>query len=98
VRSSEHNRGGVKRDADEGHRVPQVLETGQNGRGHLGRYLRHCDILRRRVWIIGRRAALHREVTRSCGAPLYVQTRPCTRYRTLFGCQKIQRGMESLYS
>jgi len=35
VCSSKYNRGGVKRDADKGQRIYQVLEIGQDGRRHL---------------------------------------------------------------
>lgn len=69
---SEYNRGGVNRDADKGHRVPKILETGQDRRRHLGCYVYCRGPLRRRVWIIGRRARMHRKVTRPRDATLHV--------------------------
>lgn len=72
VCSSKYNRGGVKRDTDEDHRVHEILETGQNGRRHLGYHL-HCrGSFRRRVRIIGRRTSLHRKVTCPRDATLHV--------------------------
>lgn len=47
VRSSKYNRGGVKRDANESHRVHAILEIGQGGRHHLGCHLRDRSSFRR---------------------------------------------------
>lgn len=43
VCSSEHNRVGVERDADEGHRIREILEIGQDGCRHLGRHICHSN-------------------------------------------------------
>lgn len=96
VYSSEHNRGGVERDAGEGQRIREILEIGQDGRRHLGRHLCHRGSFRHRVRLIGRRATLRRATTCSRGAPLHVQARSSARHRALSGCQEIQRSMESL--
>lgn len=78
--SSEHNRGGVERHADESHRVHEILEIRQNGRRHLGRHFYRRSPFRCRVWIIGRCAALHREITRPRGATLHMQARSSARH------------------
>lgn len=87
--SSKHNCSGTERDADKGHRFHEILEIRQSGCRHLGCHIYNRDTPRRRVRIISWRAILHRKVTRSCCATLYMQTRSCTRYRALFRRQEI---------